>query len=63
MKIKRIFKFIDRIDYTIGLEKKQVPLSDYDEGFKAACNLIIGGIRGMNMSVQMAQKDKVFFDD
>lgn len=44
MKAKRLLKFIRGINYTAGYEKNDVPLTDYDKGFKAACNVIIGGI-------------------
>jgi len=48
MKAKRLLKFIHGINYTIGYEKNDIPLTDYDEGFKAACNVIIGGIKGIS---------------
>jgi len=48
MNAKRLLKFIRGINYTAGYEKNGVPLTEYDEGFKAACNVIIGGIKGIS---------------
>ena len=45
MKPKTMLKFIRKIDYTIRYESSGVPLSEYDEGFKAACNLLVGAIK------------------
>lgn len=48
MDINRLLKFIRKINYTTSYEKNDVPLTEYDQGFKAACNVIIGGIRGIS---------------
>jgi len=48
MNAKRLLKFIRKVNYTVDCEKNDVPLSEYDQGFKAACNLIIGGIKGIS---------------
>ncbi len=48
MNANRLLKFIRGINYTTGFEKNGVKLSGYDQGFKAACNLIIGGVLGLS---------------
>ena len=48
MKAKRLLKFIRTVNYTVDYEKNDIPLTAYDEGFKVACNLIIGGIKGLS---------------
>lgn len=45
MKVKTLLKFIRKIDYTIDYESSGVSLSEYDEGFKAACNLLVAAVR------------------
>ena len=48
MKAKGLLKFIRNVNYTVEYEKNDVPLTEYDEGFKAACNVIIGGVIGLS---------------
>lgn len=45
MKAKTLLKFIRKIDYTIAYENNDVPLTEYDEGFKAACCLLVGAVK------------------
>jgi len=48
MDTKKLLKFIHLINYTTEKEKNKEPLTGYDEGFKAACNLTIGAIKGLS---------------
>jgi len=48
MKTKRLLRFIREINYTVDQAAKGKPLTDYDRGFKAACNLMIGFVVGLS---------------
>jgi len=48
MNAERLLSFINKINYTAGYERNGISLNDYDEGFKAACNIVIGGIKGIS---------------
>jgi len=50
MNPKKIIKLIDNINYTIPYKRNGVPLTRYDEGYKAACDQIRGAIVAMTFS-------------
>lgn len=63
MRAKKLINKIYELDYTIGYEKNNIPLSDYDEGFKAACNVIIGIAYGLSWTFLKYLWYKLYFWD
>jgi len=50
MNPKKILKLIEKIDYTIPYERNAVPISEFDKGFKFACNQLKGAVLAMSFS-------------
>jgi len=63
MRAKRLIDKIYELDYTINKEKNNKHLSDYDEGFKAACNCIIGIAYGLSWTILKRYWYKLYFWD
>lgn len=43
--LKTLLKFIRKIDYTVDFEENGISLTEYDEGWRAACELLAEAVK------------------